>query len=211
MTAPSAATLTKACKALSEADPALARAYKEVGAPTWRKSDPCYETLARAIAYQQISTKAADTIWGRVHTHLEADICPARVLASDDDDLRACGLSRPKVRYLKTIAEAVDTGALCFDRLQTSDMDTARKELVAVVGIGVWTAEIFLMNAVGKLDAFPHGDIGLIESYRLLSDAEERHDLKAFSDLAENWRPYRGVAAHLLWDWINQMRDKAYP
>ncbi len=211
MTAPSVATLKTACEALSVTDPALARAYQELGLPTWRTAAPTYETLARGVAYQQISTKAAETIWGRVQAYLEGDVCAARVLACTDEDLRACGLSRPKVRYMNTIAEAVDTGALCFDRLQTSDMDDARKELLAVVGIGAWTAEIFLMNAIGKLDAFPHGDIGLIESYRLLSDAEDRHDIKSFSVLAGDWHPYRGVAAHLLWDWINHTRSKAYP
>ncbi len=211
MTAPSQDTLVSACEALSAADAALARAYQEIGPPNWRASDPSYETLARIIAYQQISTKAADTIWGRVRDYLEGDICPERVLRAKEEDLRACGLSRPKTRYLNTIAQAVDSGALCFNRLGNVPHEDAHKELTAIVGIGAWTAEIFLMNAIGRLDAFPHGDIGLIESYRLLSGAEDRYGLKEFSVLAEGWRPYRGVAAHLLWDWINAKRDKAYP
>lgn len=211
MTAPSAQQLEDACDALAAKNPALARAYKEVGSPNWRASDASYETLVRIIAYQQLSTKAAKTIWGRVHAHLNGDIRPEAVLDTKNETLQACGLSRPKVRYFKTIAEAVQSGAIDFDHLAASDLETGRKTLTAIIGIGAWTADVFLMNAIGKLDAFPHGDIGLIESYRLLSEAEDRHEIKAFSALAEDWRPYRGVAAHLLWDWINAMRDKAYP
>ena len=88
-------------------------------------------------------------------------------------------------------------------------MDAARAELVAVKGIGPWTADLFLM-ACGRLDAFPHGDVGLMEAYRLLRGDEERFESKAFTAHADAWRPYRGVAAHLLWGWINAERDKTY-
>lgn len=211
MSTPSSDTLTTACEQLSAVDPALKRAYAEIGLPVWRTAEPNYASLARIIAYQQISTKAAAAIWGRFIEHVEENACASRVLSCSDEDLQSCGLSRPKVRYFKSIAEAVETGALDFDRLARVDVASARKELIAVKGIGVWTAEVFLMNAIGKLDAFPEGDVGLMESYRLLSDAEVREPSKAFTALAENWRPYRGVAAHLLWGWINATRDKAYP
>jgi len=210
MSAPSQETLTQACEALSAQDQALARAYEESGLPVWRAADPCYENLARIIAYQQLSTKAAGTIWGRV-LERHGNVTPDAILGDDEDGLRTCGLSRPKIRHLTSIAEAVTSGALCFDRLCTTHVDEAREELIAVKGIGPWTAEIFLMNAVGKLDAFPPGDVGLMEAYKQLGDLEERHEIKAFTALAENWRPYRGVAAHLLWGWINMMRDKNYP
>ncbi|MEM9224905.1 MAG: DNA-3-methyladenine glycosylase 2 family protein [Pseudomonadota bacterium] len=211
MSAPLPAEIESACQILAARDLVLAKAHKEVGTPVWRSAEASYETLARAIAYQQISTKAAETIWGRVVDHLAADICPASVLGASDEGLRACGLSKPKARYLKTIAEAVSCGALDFERLRQSDSDAARKELTAVIGIGQWTAEIFLMNAIGKLDAFPPGDVGLMESYRLLARHDDRHPAAEFTVLAEQWRPYRGVAAHLLWGWINTARNKAYP
>lgn len=210
MSGPSQETLTQACEALSAQDQALARAYEESGLPVWRAADPCYENLARIIAYQQLSTKAAGTIWGRV-LERHGNVTPDAILGDDEDGLRACGLSRPKIRHLTSIAEAVTSGALCFNRLCTTHVDEAREELIAVKGIGPWTAEIFLMNAVGKLDAFPPGDVGLMEAYKQLGALEERHEIKAFTALAENWRPYRGVAAHLLWGWINMMRDKNYP
>ncbi|MEM1390201.1 MAG: DNA-3-methyladenine glycosylase 2 family protein [Pseudomonadota bacterium] len=210
MSAPSEPVLVEACEALSDCDAALARAYRETGLPVWREAEPRYENLARIIAYQQLSTKAAGTIWGRV-LERHGSITPDCILDDSEEGLRSCGLSRPKIRHLKSIADAVTSGALCFDRLCSAPIDNARDELVAVKGIGPWTAEIFLMNAVGKLDAFPVGDVGLMEAYKQLADLEERHEIKAFSVLAEDWRPYRGVAAHLLWGWINMMRDKNYP
>ena len=210
MSAPSQAALEQACEDLAARDAALARAYAEHGLPVWRSAEPCYENLARIIAYQQLSTKAAGTIWGRV-LERHPDLTPACILEDDEDGLRSCGLSRPKIRHLKSIAEAVKTDVLNFEQLCAAPLDEARDTLISVKGIGPWTAEIFLMNAVGKMDAFPVADIGLMEAYKQLSDAEERHTPKAFTQLAEDWRPWRGVAAHLLWGWINMMRDKNYP
>ncbi|MEE2877624.1 MAG: DNA-3-methyladenine glycosylase 2 family protein, partial [Pseudomonadota bacterium] len=160
------------------------------------------------IAFQQITTKAARTIWDRVEAHL-GNVCTGTVLASEEDALRSCGLSRPKIRHLRSIAEAVETGALNLERVHAASMDDARSELIAVKGIGPWTADLFLM-ACGRLDAFPAGDVGLMEAYRLLNEAEQRLESKAFTERAQDWRPYRGVAAHLLWAWINAERAKAY-
>ncbi len=208
MTLPNAAALKQACEHLSGIDPALAKAYSESGLPVWRAAAASYETLARAVVYQLISTKAAEAIWGRV-TSRYAPVTPEAILNSDPEDLRACGLSRPKVSHLTSIATAIISGDLNFHRLASSSIQVARKELLGVKGIGPWTADIFLMNALGKLDAFPAGDVGLMEAYKRLSDAETRHDIKRFSKLAENWRPYRGVAAHLLYGWLNMMRDQS--
>jgi DNA-3-methyladenine glycosylase II len=208
MTAPNAMTLIAACETLSAADPALARAYDDIGVPDWRSAAPSYAMLARMIAYQQLSTKAAGTIWGRVCERYGEDLPPTAILTADDGDLRACGLSRPKVCYLNTIAEAVVTGTLCFDRLCAAPLDEARKELTAVKGIGPWTAELFLLYAVGATDAFPPGDVGLMEAHRMLSDQKRRMEAAAFTAHAERWRPYRGVATHLLWGWINAERAK---
>ena len=131
----------------------------------------------------------------------------ARAVLNDDaEQLRACGLSRPKLQHLLAVATAVEAGDLDFDRLSQSPIDDARKTLLAVRGIGPWTAETFLMNAIGHLDAFPHGDIGLIEAFRRLSGAKNRLSAKDFSAQAEQWRPFRAVAAHLLYDWYNANR-----
>ena len=200
--------LLGACGWLSDRDPALARAFAAYGVPQWRIGAPDYAVIARMIAFQQITTKAAATIWARVEAALGA-VSTETVLGASEDTLRACGLSRPKIAHLRSIAAALDSGALDLARVHAADMDEARRELIAVKGIGPWTADLFLMSC-GRLDAFPAGDVGLMEAYRLLSEAETRHESKAFTTLAEGWRPYRGVAAHLLWAWINAERAKAY-
>lgn len=208
MTAPSKRKLKTACETLGKTDKALARAYDEIGVPQWRSAEPSYAMVGRMIAHQQLSTTAAATIWGRVLEKYGENLTPSCVLAAPEDDLRACGLSRPKIRHLKSIATSIESGDLCFDRLRNSDLDDARKELIAVKGIGPWTAELFLLYAVGEMDAFPTSDVGLMESHKRLSHSKNRMESKVFTQYAERWRPYRGVAAHLLWGWINLERAK---
>ncbi len=208
MTAPSRRVLSAACETLAAADPALARAYDELGIPDWRVGEPCYAALCRLISYQQLSTTAAGRIWERTQA-MFGEVTPEAVLAVDPEDIRACGMSRPKVRHMISIAEAMTTGRLDLERVCTSDLDIARKELVSVKGIGPWTAELFLLYSVGATDAFPVGDVGLMEAHKLLLEVETRMEIKEFTAHAECWRPYRGVAAHLLWGWINDRRAKA--
>lgn len=207
MTAPGKAKIKSACEHLSKADPALARAYQAIGLPEWRARPATYETIATTIAYQLISTKAAASIWGRVTAGLDT-ITPAVILATEDEALRAFGLSGPKVSHLKSVATAMETDALNLERLARAPLDEARKELLNVKGIGPWTANIFLLSALGEMDAFPAGDVALMETHKRLSGAPTRMDTKAFTKHAENWRPYRGVAAHLLWGWLNAERAK---
>lgn len=208
MTAPSRKIIKAACEALSEIDPALAHAYEAVGVPVWRTHEASYELLARTVVYQLVSTRAADAIWRRV-TDFLGEVTPERVLTCDQDTLRACGLSRPKLSHMNTIAAAISDGALSLSRIQTADVKDARAELLAVKGIGPWTADLFLLYAAGKMDAFPHGDAALMEAHRRLGGYEVRMANKAFTAHAERWRPHRGVAAHLLWGWVNAERAKA--
>ena len=205
MTGPAGLDLRRACEDLSQRDTALAKAYSEIDLPKWRTTEPSYETLARIVVYQLISTKAADAIWRRVKAR-HAEMTARHLLDDDPEGLLACGLSRPKLGHLGAIAEAVETGLIDFDWLAKAPIDDARNVLLTVRGIGPWTAETFLMNALGHLDAFPHGDVGLLEAYKRLSDANTRLSAKDFSTTAEAWRPYRAVAAHLLYDWLNAHR-----
>jgi DNA-3-methyladenine glycosylase II len=207
MTAPSRRRLKTACERLAGADPALARAYESIGVPVWRTSEPGYGMLGRMIAHQQLSTKAAATIWGRVETFL-GEVTPQALLAADPDALRACGLSRPKVAHLTSIAQAMVSGELNLARVCAADLDSARAELVSVRGIGPWTAELFLLYAVGAMDAFPIADVGLMEAHKQLGGYETRMESKIFTQHAEIWRPHRGVAAHLLWGWLNAERAR---
>ncbi|MEL7136784.1 MAG: DNA-3-methyladenine glycosylase 2 family protein [Pseudomonadota bacterium] len=207
MNAPSEHVLRQACESLVARDPILAKAYSKVDLPNWRGTDAHYRTLARIVVYQLISTEAADAIWARVEARF-AQVTAQGFLVDDRDALLACGLSRPKLEHMTAIAEAVENGILDFEALANAPIDDARKTLLSVRGIGPWTAETFLMNALGHLDAFPHGDVGLMESYKRLSGAKVRLTSKAFSKQAIAWQPYRAVAAHLLYDWLHLDRAR---
>lgn len=201
------AQLTLAVKALAKQCEIIRAAHKVVGVPEWRVRPAGYAGLARAIAFQQLSTKAAGTIWGRVEV-LVGKVTPRSILETDIDALRACGLSRPKISHLRSIATAIEDGSLSFRRLAKASDDDARAELVAVKGIGPWTADVYLMFALGRWDVFPHADIGLSEAYRMLTGERKRHPPKRFLRTGERWRPYRGVAAHMLWSYINAARAR---
>lgn len=191
---------------LASRDPALAKAYVDVGLPSWRSAPLAYTSLARSVVYQQISTRAAGAIWSRCLEAIDP-FEPRRLLDMEDEALRGLGLSRPKVSHLRTIATAIVSGQLDFKELATeTDGAKIRKTLTSVKGIGPWTAELFCLYALGDTDAFPTADLGLMESYRQLSGSETRLDAKGFTLLGECWRPWRGCAAHLLWDWLNLQR-----
>ncbi len=209
-TAPSRRKLKVACEHLATTDPALARAYDVIGVPVWRYQSPDYAMLGRMISHQQISLAAAAAIWGRLEARL-GEVTAEAVLAEDPEAIRLCGMSRPKVAHLISIAEAMVSGQLDLARVCAAPLDEGRAELLAVRGIGPWTAELVLLYAVGAMDAFPTGDVGLTEAHKRLGGYEIRLDSKAFTAHAERWRPYRGVATHLLWGWlhVDRARDPA--
>ena len=198
--------MRSACDHVCRSDPTLAKAYEIIGLPSWRAQPASYASLARTIVYQQISTKAGDSIWARVSAWAENNLTPERIVTTKETELQDCGLSRPKIRHMTTIAEAVLNGALPLDRLHRFSDIEARKCLIAVKGIGPWTAELFMMCSLRRMDAFPEGDVGMMEALRLLREDDERLSPKAFLALAETWRPYRAAAAHLLWGYINHIR-----
>jgi DNA-3-methyladenine glycosylase II len=202
VTSPAPRKLKAACEHLITTDPALARAYETNGVPVWRSQQPGYSMLGKMISHQQISLSAAAAIWARVEAHL-GEVTAEAMLAEDPEAIRLCGMSRPKVAHLTSIAEAMVSGRLDLARVCAAPLDQGRAELLAVKGIGPWTAELFLLYAVGAMDAFPTGDVGLMEAHKRLGNYEIRMDSKAFSAHAERWRPYRGVATHLLWGWLH--------
>jgi DNA-3-methyladenine glycosylase II len=199
--------LRKAVKTLVKQCAIIKTAHARLGVPEWRTRQGDYSGLARIIAYQQLSTKAAGAIWGRVEVLL-CKVTPKNVLAADIDALRGCGLSRPKIAHIRSIAEAVESGALNLKRVARASDEDAQAELLAVKGIGPWTADVYLMFCLGRWDVFPHADIGLSEAYRMITGEQQRHPPKTFLKTAERWRPYRGVAAHMLWSYINTVREE---
>jgi DNA-3-methyladenine glycosylase II len=199
--------LAAAVKALAKQCEVMKAAHEYVGVPEWRVRAGGYAGLARIIAFQQLSTKAAGTIWGRVET-LVGKVTPRAILDATEEDLRACGLSRPKIAHMRSIATALENGSLNLRRIARAPDAEAQAELIAVKGIGPWTADIYLMFMLGRWDVFPHADIGLSEAYRMITGERKRHPPKKFLKTGERWRPYRGVAAHLLWAYINQAREE---
>jgi DNA-3-methyladenine glycosylase II len=201
------AALDRAIDELIALDPAIAERLAEVGArPPLRRRDPGFSGLAWIIVSQQLSTASANAIFKRVESGL-APLSAKSVLAADDPALRACGLSSPKMRALRALAEAVDRDALDLPGLAALTAEEAHRALVAVKGIGPWTAEIFLLFCLGHPDAFPAGDLALQEAARLALGLRRRPDARALERIAERWRPLRGVAARILWAYYRFARQ----
>lgn len=195
---PSAEAILAARKSLAAADPALA-AVEAVTPPfAWRVGLGGFPGLLKMIVQQQVSLASAAAIWARVEAGLP-QMTPAIVAAHDETYLRTLGLSQPKARYARAIAEAHLSGACDFDALRALPDEEAIAALTAIKGVGRWTAEVFLMFTQGRLDLFPGGDVALQEAMRWVDRAEVRPTEKQAYARAELWRPYRGVAAHLLW------------
>ncbi len=191
-------TMRAACDALSKLDPAFARAIKRAGYPEPRVRERGYATLLRTIIGQQVSVAAAASIWNKLEAQVGDLTDPANIAKASDEDLRAAGLSRQKASYARSLADEVTSGRLDFDAL-SSDDEEAIKQLVAIKGIGRWSAEIYLLFAEGRPDIWPAGDLAVqIEIGRILGH-DERPSEKAIRELAENWRPHRGAAAILAW------------
>jgi DNA-3-methyladenine glycosylase II len=195
---PTADALIEARKHLAALDPALA-AMEAVTPPfAWRVAQGGFPGLLKMVVQQQVSLASAAAIWARVEAGLP-EMTPERVMGHDQAYLLSLGLSRPKARYAHALAEAHVTGACDFDALPGLSDDEAVAALTAITGIGRWTAEVYLMFTQGRMDMFPGGDVALQEAMRWADKAEVRPNEKQAYKRAELWRPYRGVAAHLLW------------
>lgn len=187
---------------LAAREPRFAEALAVTGPLPLRRKKDGFEPLLGAIVSQQVSVAAADAIWGRLR---EARLTgPRKIMWASDEDLRACGLSRQKVRYARALAEA----RIDFKELRDAPDAEVMARLTEVSGIGVWTAEIYAMFSLGRADVFAPGDLALQESARLLFGLEERPKDRAFRAMAEDWAPWRAVAARLLWAYYRHAKDR---
>ncbi|OWU84062.1 3-methyladenine DNA glycosylase [Oceanicola sp. 22II-s10i] len=178
---------------LAARDTGMARALERCGLPPLRRRPDGFVALMQAIVGQQVSVASAAAIWARVEgAGLTA---PEAVLAAGEEGLRGVGLSRPKIRYALGIA---GTG-VDFDALRDMPDAAAIATLVALPGIGPWTAEIYALAALGRADVFPAGDLALQEGARILYGLSDRPDAGAIRDMAGRWSPWRAVAARMLW------------
>ena len=185
--------------------PAVKRALRQVGYPPLRRRPPGFATLLRTIVGQQVSVASANAIWTRVAGRVQP-LTPDALLAVGDDALRTCGLSRPKIRYARALAERCVSGALDLGRLNDLPDEAAADALVAVPGIGRWTAEVYLLFALGRRDVLPAGDLALLTAARSLFELTARPAPSELIDRAEIWRPWRGAGAHLLWRYFSATR-----
>lgn len=187
---------------LSAHDPRFAQAYEQTGTLPLRLRDDGYPAMLSAIVSQQLSVAAARGIWGRLQA---AGACTSDGTgALSDEELRACGLSRPKIKYVRGLLEAdVD-----FAALRTLPDAEVVARLVALKGVGVWTAEIYAMFSLGRADVFAPGDLALQEGARILFDLPERPKEKPLREMAEAWSPWRSVAARLLWAYYHVVKSR---
>jgi DNA-3-methyladenine glycosylase II len=183
-------------------EPRFAGALALTGPLPLRRRADGFAALLSAIVSQQVSVAAANAIWARL---AEARLTgPRKVLGASDDALRACGLSRQKIRYARALAEA----RLPYAGLRDAPTEEVIATLVAVPGIGRWTAEIYAMFSLGRADVICPGDLALQEAARLLFELEARPSERALREMAEPWAPWRGVAARLLWAYYKVAKER---
>ncbi len=194
----SAEMLAQGLDAIAAREPAVAEALARVGYPQPRIRETGYRTLLRTIVGQQVSVAAAASVWAKLEALLGEDMPPALLLEQDFDALRACGLSRQKQGYARSLCELLAGGELDLAHLPADDED-AIAQLVRIKGIGRWSAEIYLLFAEGRPDIWPAGDLGVQAGLHRILGLEARPDEKAARLLAEGWRPHRGAAAIFTW------------
>ncbi|OQW50152.1 DNA-3-methyladenine glycosylase family protein [Candidatus Raskinella chloraquaticus] len=189
-------------------DPVFAEMSALAGPLPLRRSAGGFAGLAGIVIAQQLSVKAANAIEARVEA-LVPGLDPKRFALKREATLRAAGLSAAKVKTLKAAAKAMVKGELDHDVLLTLDSDGVREKLTALPGIGPWTADIYCLFCLGHGDAFAAGDLALQEAVRIAYALDSRPKEKALLAMAEAWRPWRGVAARLLWAYyrVVKMRE----
>jgi DNA-3-methyladenine glycosylase II len=196
------ADILEGCDWLTRAEPRFGKALELTGTPPLRRRDGGFGALLQTICAQQLSVASADSVWVKLCAVGAND--PAVLLTMSEDTLRGLGLSRPKARYATALAEA----AIDYPTLATMPEDQAIATLTAVKGIGIWTAEIYLMFSIGRADVFAPGDLALQEAARMLFDLPQRPAEKAMRAQAVEWSPWRGVAARLLWAYYRVAKQR---
>ncbi len=187
---------------VAQKDGVVAAALERCGYPEERIRPTGYRTLLRTIVGQQVSVAAAASVWNKLEAELGEDMLPQEILARDFDTLRACGLSRQKQGYARSLCELVASGELGLDDLPEDD-EAAIAELTRIKGIGRWSAEIYLLFAEGRPDIWPAGDLAVQEAVGRLLALPARPSEKETRTLGEQWRPHRGAMAIFTWHTYN--------
>jgi DNA-3-methyladenine glycosylase II len=200
-----------AVAALREADPVMARLAGEHAALVRRdlrreRPGDAYGALLRSIVGQQLSTKAASTIYGRMIDIFGGHApTPKQLLAADPEAIRAAGLSRPKIAYLRDLAQHVEDGTLELDRLDELPDEEVSAQLTAIKGLGQWTADMFLMFHLRRPDVLPVGDQGIRRAVQVQYRMRKLPDPKRLEKVARPWRPHRTLACLFLWSSLDNL------
>jgi DNA-3-methyladenine glycosylase II len=202
----SEADIQDGVRALRRKCPTMRRVHDLTGHPPLRLRPAGFEGLARIIVGQQLSVASASAIWERTALACQP-FEPAVILGLSDKQLAAVGLSRPKIRTLRAISEAC-SGGLDLMRLGQLGHEDVHTTLTAVSGIGPWTADVYILFCLGRADGWAPGDLALQVAAQQALELEERPDKDDMLELAERWRPWRGVAARLLWAYYAALKAK---
>jgi len=201
---------TRARRLLARRDPILRdlmRTHGPCGLAARQHSDP-FKALARAIVGQQLSAKAAATIFSRFEALFDAFPTPAQVLAVPDDRLRSVGLSSQKLGYLRDLCRRIVEGGLPLDVLDRMDDEAVIENLTQVKGVGRWTAEMFLIFRLQRPDVLPVGDLGIVRAVQRAYKLRKAPSPDRLTRIGEAWRPYRSVACWYLWASLNNEPTK---
>ena len=198
MTALDAKAFTRACERLAASDPHLERVVAQHGIPAFWHRPPGFASLVLFIVEQQVSLASAKAVFDRIRA-LVGDVTPAQLAGADLAALRACGLTRQKLRYVTGLAHDVADGRLDLAAVADLDDDAARTSLLSIVGVGPWTADVYLLSCLRRPDVWPVGDRALQVGTGELLGMDEVPSPPSLGDVGERWRPLRSVAARLIW------------
>lgn len=201
------ADLDLALAALGQADPRFLALVATAGRPPLRRRPDGFPGLAATVVAQQLSTASANAIWARLVAAYDP-LTPEAIIRARPARLARIGLSAPKIRAFKEIARAVAGGRLALATLAELAAEDAHASLTAVHGIGPWTADIYLLSCLGHADAWPAGDLALQEAAHLAFKLRVRPTAKEMALLAEPWRPWRAVAARVLWTYYRSRKGR---
>lgn len=199
--------LTRLLAHTIDLDHRLAKAHADAGPPFYRKRSQGFESLLKIMVEQQLSRASADAIWGRLQERL-GEVIPEKALALSDEHYRSAGLSRPKIRYARALAEAIESSTLNLKALSRQTDEQVMANLCAVTGIGRWTAEIYMLFCLGRPNVWLAGDVAVQAALQMVHGLEKRPDTKQMDELAQSWQPVRGIAALILWQFYRHIKNR---
>lgn len=188
---------------LTKHDPVLGKLIANIGCYELELNDDYYLKLISSIIGQQLSVKAANTIFSRVK-NLCNGVSPQNIISLADDELRNAGVSRPKIKYIKHLSKEIINNRINLNSLFFLSDEEVVSELTKIKGIGRWTAEMFMIFSLGRLDIFSTSDAGLRRAIKWLYNVDDSIEISLLNGISDNWKPYRSIASLYLWESINK-------